>query len=106
MKSGWAQWGGLLGTGLSHRWPSWQHDSSLLEKKTTQLFSEQLRETRNETDSSLGSGRAPATRRGQHVLAMRAIERPVGASRGIAGDYSRAQGRSGTRTVQFKSTYF
>lgn len=43
---------------------------------------------------------------GQHVLAMRAIERPVGASRGIAGDYSRAQGRGGTRTVQFKSTYF
>lgn len=47
--------------GLSHRWPSWQHDSSLLEKKCGTDFLEQ-----SDSEEQTGHGRVQKSEESSH----------------------------------------
>lgn len=65
---------GLTGTGLSHTWPSWQQDGSLLGKKKKKSDTAFLRTelvSAKSQDADLRSGRVPAATRGQHLRGMR-----------------------------------
>lgn len=63
--------------GLSHTWPSWQQDGSLLgkkkkkEKKCDTAFLRTELVSAKSQDADLRSGRVPAATRGQHLPGMR-----------------------------------